>query len=160
MFALVMTLAGRFPEFGAMFPAWLFDAFTPNDKVNLAPFRVLHFVVVACSSSRGLFRRTGRGLRWPVFDPLIKCGEQSLAVFCVGVFLSFIGHFALIDEFGLADDADPGQRDRHRGHDHRRLLHLLVQAAGRLEDARPRLAALRRVQPNTALGSHSVRAGI
>jgi hypothetical protein len=39
-------------------------------------------------------------LRWPVFDPLIKCGEQSLAVFCVGVFLSFIGHFTLIISSG------------------------------------------------------------
>ena len=35
------------------------------------------------------------GLEWRVFDPLIVCGQQSLAVFCVGVFLSFVGHFAL-----------------------------------------------------------------
>ena len=42
-----MTMAGRFPEFGAVFPAWLFDAFNPNDKENLAPYRVLHFIVVA-----------------------------------------------------------------------------------------------------------------
>ncbi|GAA0005408.1 hypothetical protein BRDID11002_54110 [Bradyrhizobium diazoefficiens] len=30
-----------------------------------------------------------------MFDPLIVCGQQSLAVFCVGVFLSFVGHFEL-----------------------------------------------------------------
>ena len=35
------------------------------------------------------------GLEWPIFRPLIKCGQQSLAVFCVGVFLSFVGHFVL-----------------------------------------------------------------
>jgi hypothetical protein len=34
-------------------------------------------------------------LEWKIFDPLIVCGQQSLAVFCVGVFLSFVGHFAL-----------------------------------------------------------------
>ena len=32
------------------------------------------------------------GLEWKVFDPLVVCGQQSLAVFCVGVFLSFVGH--------------------------------------------------------------------
>jgi len=31
-----------------------------------------------------------------MFDPLIVCGQQSLAVFCVGVFLSFVGHFQLM----------------------------------------------------------------
>jgi hypothetical protein len=36
------------------------------------------------------------GLEWKVFDPLIICGQQSLAVFCVGVFLSFVGHFTLM----------------------------------------------------------------
>src|SRR5690554_7647155 len=28
--------------------------------------------------------------RSPVFRPVIKCGQQSLEVFCVGVFLSFV----------------------------------------------------------------------
>ena len=40
------------------------------------------------------------GLQWPVFRPLIMCGQQSLAVFCVGVFLSFAGHFALMTGSG------------------------------------------------------------
>jgi len=35
------------------------------------------------------------GLEWRVFDPVVVCGQQSLAVFCVGVFLSFVGHFML-----------------------------------------------------------------
>jgi hypothetical protein len=35
------------------------------------------------------------GLEWKVFDPVVVCGQQSLAVFCVGVFLSFVGHFML-----------------------------------------------------------------
>src|SRR5260370_39024970 len=40
-FALVMTMAGRFPAFGNMFPTWLFHAFNPNHKTNLAPDPVL-----------------------------------------------------------------------------------------------------------------------
>ena len=31
--------------------------------------------------------------RW--LRPLIICGQRSLEVFCVGVFLSFVGHFVL-----------------------------------------------------------------
>jgi hypothetical protein len=94
-FALVMTLAGRFPELGRMFPTWLFDAFNPNDRTNLAPYRFLHFIALAFFVTR-FVSKDWRGLEWPVFEPVIKCGQQSVAVFCVGVFLSFAGHFALM----------------------------------------------------------------
>jgi hypothetical protein len=93
-FSLAMTLAGRFPAYGQMLPIWLFDAFNPNDKVNLAPYRVLHFVVVVFVVTR-FVGKDSPALRSPLLTPLVKCGEQSLAVFCVGVFLSFVGHFAL-----------------------------------------------------------------
>ncbi|ABD88332.1 OpgC domain-containing protein [Rhodopseudomonas palustris] len=99
IFALVMTMAGRFPEFGAMFPAWLYDAFNPNDKTFLAPYRVLHFVVLAFMVVR-FVPKEWPGLEWPIFQPLIKCGQQSLAVFCVGVFLSFVAHFELMMSSG------------------------------------------------------------
>ncbi|PPQ20569.1 hypothetical protein CV770_04120 [Bradyrhizobium sp. AC87j1] len=94
LFALVMTMAGRFPTFGGMFPEWLFSAFNPNDKTNLAPYRFLHFVVIVIMVIR-FVPKEWPGLEWKVFDPLIVCGQQSLAVFCVGVFLSFVGHFEL-----------------------------------------------------------------
>ena len=103
VFALAMTLAGRFPDVAQVFPAWLADAFNPIDKVNLAPYRVLHFVAVAFVFTR-LVPKNSPTLKSPIFRPLVKCGEQSLAVFCVGVFLSFIGHFALTLSAGsLAD---------------------------------------------------------
>ncbi|KYK45123.1 MULTISPECIES: OpgC domain-containing protein [Bradyrhizobium] len=94
LFALVMTMAGRFPTLGGMFPEWLFSAFNPNDKTNLAPYRFLHFVVIVILVIR-FVPKEWPGLEWRVFDPLIVCGQQSLAVFCVGVFLSFVGHFEL-----------------------------------------------------------------
>jgi hypothetical protein len=93
-FALVMTMAGRFPEFGRMLPTWLFDAFNPNDETNLAPYRLLHFIALAFIVTRSVPKHWP-GLKWNIFKPIIKCGQQSLAVFCVGVFLSFAGHFAL-----------------------------------------------------------------
>jgi hypothetical protein len=99
VFALVMTMAGRFEDFGALFPTWLFDAFNPNDKTNLAPYRVLHFVVIAFFVTR-FVRKDWAGLEWKIFDPLVKCGQQSLQVFCVGVFLSFVAHFILSMSYG------------------------------------------------------------
>jgi hypothetical protein len=94
IFALIMTMAGRFPDVGAMFPNWLYSAFNPNDKTNLAPYRFLHFVVITVLVIR-FIPKDWEALEWKVFDPLIVCGQQSLAVFCVGVFLSFVGHFEL-----------------------------------------------------------------
>ncbi|UFZ05600.1 OpgC domain-containing protein [Bradyrhizobium ontarionense] len=95
LLALVMTMAGRFPDFGAMFPQWLYGAFNPNDKTNLAPYRFVHFVVIVILVIR-FVPKEWSGLEWKAFDPLVVCGQQSLAVFCVGVFLSFIGHFTLM----------------------------------------------------------------
>jgi hypothetical protein len=99
VFALVMTMAGRFPEFGRMFPSWLLDTFNPNDKMNLAPYRILHFAVVAFLAARFL-PRDWRGLQWPVLQPLIICGQQALSVFCVGVFLAFAARLVLMTGSG------------------------------------------------------------
>jgi hypothetical protein len=97
LLALVITLAERIPELRQLVPDSVDEMFIPNDKTNLAPYRVIHlaslgFIVVA------LVPIDWRGLRWPIFQPLIRCGQQSLPVFCVGLFLSFVAHFVL--EFG------------------------------------------------------------
>jgi hypothetical protein len=64
-----------------------FNAFIqPTDKINMAPYRVVHFVVVAFMVTRFL-RRDWPGLEWTVFRPMIVCGQHSLEVFCSGVFL-------------------------------------------------------------------------
>ena len=96
MFALVMTMAGRVPELAHMMPAWLVDAFHPNDKTNLAPYRLLHFMFLAFFIAR-FIPRDWPGLQWPAFRPLIKCGQQSLEVFCFGVFLAASAHFLLVE---------------------------------------------------------------
>jgi hypothetical protein len=95
IFAMVMTMAGKFPGFGSLFPHWLYDTFNPNDKTNLAPYRFVHFAVIVILVIR-FVPKDWPGLEWRVFDPIIVCGQQSLAVFCVGVFLSFVGHFELM----------------------------------------------------------------
>ena len=63
-FALIMTLAAAFGSLGELIPKWLFDNFNPNDKTNLAPYRVLHFVVIALLVARFL-PKDWKGLQWP-----------------------------------------------------------------------------------------------
>jgi hypothetical protein len=36
-------------------------------------------------------------LKSPVFKPAILCGQHSLGIFCLGVFLSFAGHFVFTE---------------------------------------------------------------
>jgi hypothetical protein len=96
LFALVMTMAGRFVEIAYLMPTWLYVAFNPNDKTDLAPYRLVHFIVLAFFLTRFL-PRDWRGLQWPIFRPLIKCGQQSLEVFCVAVFLAVGAYVALVE---------------------------------------------------------------
>jgi hypothetical protein len=77
-----------------MLPDWLVSTFNPNDKTFMAPYRFLHFIVIAMLVVR-FIPKTWPGREWNGFDPAIVCGQQSLAVFCVGVFLSFVAHFVL-----------------------------------------------------------------
>src|SRR3954452_1165591 len=94
LLALVVTVAGKFPQ-AAIVPDLLRDLFGPNDRENLAPHRVLHFLALAFLFSY-MVPRDWSGFRWPTLQPVIKCGEEWLAVFCAGVFLSFAGHLVLI----------------------------------------------------------------
>ena len=95
LFAMVMTLAGSFPQLESLFPEQVFKAFNPNDKTNLAPYRVIHFVIIAFFVTR-FVPRDWKGLEWSGFRPAILCGQHSLEVFCVGIFLAFVAHFMLI----------------------------------------------------------------
>ena len=94
LFALTITLAAQIAELQRIVPTYLFEAFNPNDKTNLAPYRVAHLACLILLVVR-LVPVDWPGLRRPILRPLIKCGQQSLEVFCVGVFLSFIAHFVL-----------------------------------------------------------------
>ena len=93
--ALLVTVAGKIPQLGALLPDALTSPFTPNDRESLPPFRVLHLLALIFLASR-LVPPDWEGLRRKALQPLIKCGEEWLPCFCAGVFLSFAGHFVLI----------------------------------------------------------------
>lgn len=94
VFALIVTLAGRFEWLGSAMPPGLLSLFEPNDKTNLAPYRIFHFVALSILVVR-LVPADGVLLRSRALRPAIVCGERSLEVFCVGIFLSFVAHFVL-----------------------------------------------------------------
>lgn len=98
LFAMVVTLGNNFPTIGAFVPNAILSEF-PNDKTYMPPYRVLHFVVIAFLVTR-FVPRDWPGFESKFFEPLIKCGQQSLAVFCVGIFLSFVADFLLKISYG------------------------------------------------------------
>jgi len=71
--ATIMTMAGHFETVGAFFPEWLVRVFNPNDKTNLAPYRVLHFIILAILVAR-FVPIDWPGLKSRVLRPLIVCG--------------------------------------------------------------------------------------
>jgi hypothetical protein len=96
LFALIMTLAGRLPWLHAMIPSTIDRAVNPIDKTNLDLLRFLHLVALAYVTVHFVHRESP-ALRRPIFRPAIECGRHSLEVFCLGIFLSFAGHFVLVE---------------------------------------------------------------
>ena len=95
LFALIVTVTGNVPQLAGIVPDPVLNLFLPNEKENLAPYRVLHFLTLAFLFSFAV-PRDWHGFQRPALRPIVKCGEEWLPVFCAGVFLSFAGHFFLI----------------------------------------------------------------
>ncbi len=94
-FAMVMTLAGHFPRLAQLIPAVIDRAVNPVSKTNLDPLRFLHFIILAGVTVR-FVPRDWPALKWSMFKPAEICGQHSLEIFCFGIFLSFAGHFVLV----------------------------------------------------------------
>src|SRR5215469_18418876 len=68
----------------------------PIDKTNLGPLRVAHFLSLAVLTVR-MVPSDWPWLRSLWLRPAILCGQHSLEIFCMGVFLSFAAHFAMVE---------------------------------------------------------------
>ncbi len=75
-------------------PDWLL--IFPLDKTHLSPLRLLHFLILTALVVR-FVPADARFLRSDWARPLIVCGEHSLEIFCLGVFLSFTAHILMIE---------------------------------------------------------------
>jgi hypothetical protein len=72
--------------------AWMY----PIDKTNMDVLRLAHFLAMAYLVAHFVTPQA-RFLHSSWARPLIACGRQSLYVFCLGTFLSFAAHFALVE---------------------------------------------------------------
>ncbi len=98
-FAFVIALSWYLPEQVSIVPHWLENLIYPIDKTNLDVLRFAHFLALAVLTVRFVPRT------WPLLNswilyPAILCGQHSLEIFCLGVFLAFAGHFALVEISG------------------------------------------------------------
>jgi hypothetical protein len=94
IFAFVVTVATHAPELGNLVPYWISAPFAPNDKTNLAPCRVAHLMAIAVVITRFL-PPDSPVLQRRLLMPLIRCGQNSLGVFCLGIVLAFCAHAAI-----------------------------------------------------------------
>ncbi|WGD56506.1 OpgC domain-containing protein [Bradyrhizobium sp. CB1650] len=95
VFAMAVTLMRHSPALAAYLPDVVLNSITPTDKENLAPYRVVHFLALAFLATH-MVPADHPALQWKSLQMVIRCGEEWLAVFCAGVFLSFAGHLILI----------------------------------------------------------------
>jgi hypothetical protein len=98
-FSLAVALSWQFKVLEGFMPEALSKLIYPIDKSNLSPWRLLHFLALALVFLR-LTPRDWRGLTKPWMTAAIRCGENSLAMYCLGVLLSLIGHVVLVEVSG------------------------------------------------------------
>jgi hypothetical protein len=96
IFAFAITLTWHIPRLAPLVPRWIAEHIYPIDKTNLDALRFAHFLALAAVTVY-FIPRDWPPLRSPWFKPAILCGQHSLEIFCLGVFLAFAAHFAKVE---------------------------------------------------------------
>ena len=99
VFAFAITLTWHVEPLGHFVPTSLTDWMYPIDKTNLDVLRFAHFLALATITVR-FVPRDWPGLKSPILQPAIRCGQHSLEIFCLGVFLAFAGQFIISEYSG------------------------------------------------------------
>jgi hypothetical protein len=87
VFAGFIALSWHYNSLERLIPEWVARQIYPIDKTNLDILRFVHFLAMAWLV-RLLVRPNARFLKWRIFQPIRRCGEHSLQVFCLGTFLA------------------------------------------------------------------------
>jgi hypothetical protein len=144
--ALVIKVSWTIHGVWETFPGFFLKQLWPVNKNNLSPLRLVPFFALVVLVSVWL-PRDARFLGSAAVRPLVRCGQQSLEIFCLGILLSALGHFALSEyKSGV-------------------LAQLAVNAAGiaamlltaRLIDWYKRMDRLPNLQPSGARSRHDGR---
>jgi hypothetical protein len=94
--AFYVTLTWYYPPLSYVIPHWLEQWMYPIDKTDLDVLRFAHFLALAAITVH--FVPAGwPGLTSPWLRPMILCGQHSLEIFALGVFLAFTGYFVLME---------------------------------------------------------------
>jgi hypothetical protein len=101
LFAFYTTLTWHVPQLNHFMPGIVEQWMYPIDKTNLDVLRIAHFLALAALTVRFL-PRDWPGLTSPWLRPMILCGQHSLEIFCIGIFLAFAGQFILAEFSGGA----------------------------------------------------------
>jgi hypothetical protein len=101
LFAFFVTLTWYMPQLSYLMPRRLEQWMYPISKTDLDVLRFAHFLALAAVTVR-FIPKDWPGLKSPWLRPLILCGQHSLEIFCLGVFLAFAGHFLLAELSGGA----------------------------------------------------------
>jgi hypothetical protein len=99
VFAFLITLTWHIESLDRFVPGWLADWMYPIDKTNLDVLRFAHFLALAAVTVRFIPAHWS-GLNSPILQPAIRCGQHSLEIFCLGVFLAFAGQFIIAQYSG------------------------------------------------------------
>jgi hypothetical protein len=99
VFAFAITLTWYIEPLARFVPTWLSEWMYPIDKTNLDVLRFAHFLALAAVTVR-FVPRDWPALKWPLLQPAIRCGQHSLEIFCLGVFLAFAGQFIISEWSG------------------------------------------------------------
>ena len=94
--SLLMALSWQFKSLEWLIPAEVSKLIYPIYKSHLASLRLLHFLSLALVVSR-LTPPDWHGPIRPLMIAMIRCGENSLSIYCFGVLLAFIAHVILIE---------------------------------------------------------------
>ncbi len=99
IFAFAITLTWYIEPLSRFVPNWLSEWMYPIDKTNLDVLRFAHFLALATVIVR-FVPRDWPVLKSPLLQPAIRCGQHSLEIFCLGVFLAFAGQFVISEYSG------------------------------------------------------------
>jgi hypothetical protein len=99
VFAFCISFTWYVPYAGQFVPKWLEEVIYPIDKTNLDVLRFAHFLALAVVAVRFIPRDWSPLNSRTLWAPII-CGQHSLEIFCLGVFLSFAAHFAMTEISG------------------------------------------------------------
>ena len=90
VFSAFIALSWHYNPLERLIPAWVSRQIYPIDKTNIDILRFVHFLAIAWLV-RLLVPIDAPFLKWPVWQPLRRCGEASLLIFCIGTFLALSG---------------------------------------------------------------------